>query len=278
MLNLPFKVDLTGKVAVVTGGGGVLCSAFAKALGACGANVAIINRTLEKGQKVADEIGENAMALQANVLDIESLQKARDIILAKWGKITILINGAGGNKPAATTDDEHFDVQAKQVKDFFQLDPEGIRSVFDLNFLGTLLPTQVFAKEMVGMPGANIVNISSMGAFLPLTKVLAYSAAKSAVSNFTQWLATYFAPSGLRVNAIAPGFFVGEQNRAMLFDPDGKPTARTEKILAGTPMGRFGEPEELIGTLLYLVSPQAASFVTGVVIPVDGGYTAYSGV
>jgi len=278
MLNLPFKVDLTGKVAVVTGGGGVLCSAFAKALGACGANVAIINRTLEKGQKVADEIGENAIALQANVLDLESLQKARDIILAKWGKITILINGAGGNKPAATTDDEHYDVQAKQVKDFFQLDPEGIRSVFDLNFLGTFLPSQVFAKEMVGMPGACIINISSMGAYLPLTKVLAYSAAKGAVNNFTQWLATYFAPSGLRVNAIAPGFFVGEQNRAMLFDTNGKPTARTEKILAGTPMGRFGEPEELIGTLLYLVSPQAASFVTGVVIPVDGGYTAYSGV
>ncbi len=278
MLTLPFKVDLTGKVAVVTGGGGVLCSAFAKALGACGANVAIINRTLEKGQKAADEIGENAIALQANVLDLESLQKARDIILAKWGKITILINGAGGNKPAATTDDEHFDPQAEQVKDFFQLDPESSRSVFDLNFLGTLLPTQVFAKEMIGMPGANIVNISSMGAYLPLTKVLAYSAAKAAVSNFTQWLATYFAPSGLRVNAIAPGFFVGEQNRAMLFSADGKPTARTRKILAGTPMGRFGEPEELLGTLLYLVSPQAAGFVTGVVIPVDGGFTAYCGV
>lgn len=278
MINLPFQVDLTGMVAVVTGGGGVLCSAFAKALGACGAYVAIINRTLEKGQKVADEIGDKAMALQANVLDLESLQKARDTILAKWGRINILINGAGGNKPDATTDDEHFDAQAKQVKDFFRLDTEGIRSVFDLNFLGTLLPTQVFAKEMIGMPGACIVNVSSMGAYLPLTKVLAYSAAKSAVSNFTQGLATYFAPSGLRVNAIAPGFFVGEQNRAMLFDKEGRPTARTEKILAGTPMGRFGEPAELLGTLLYLVSPQAASFVTGVVIPVDGGYTAFSGV
>ncbi|MHC1786043.1 MAG: SDR family oxidoreductase [Christensenellales bacterium] len=277
-MDLPFKIDLSGKVAVVTGGGGVLCSAFAKALGACGAYVAIINRTLEKGRKVAEEIGGNAIALQADVLDVRSLERARDAILDKWGKVTILLNGAGGNKPEATSEDEHFDQQARQVRDFFQLDTQGIRSVFDLNFLGTLLPTQVFAREMIGMPGANIVNISSMGAYLPLTKVLAYSAAKSAVSNFTQGLATYFAPSGLRVNAIAPGFFVGEQNRAMLFDKEGKPTKRTEKILAGTPMGRFGEPAELLGTLLYLVSPEAASFVTGVVIPVDGGYTAFSGV
>jgi len=277
-MKLPFQVDLTGKVAVVTGGGGVLCSEMARALAACGAKVAILNRTLEKGQRVAEMIGENAKALSANVLDIQSLEAARDQIHRAWGPVSILVNGAGGNNPMATTDDEQYDTAAESVKDFFKLDPEGIRFVFDLNFLGTLLPTQVFAKEMVGMPGANIINISSMGAYLPLTKVMAYSGAKAAVSNFTQWLATYFAKSGLRVNAIAPGFFVTDQNRALLFDPQGQPTKRTEKILAATPMGRFGDPQELLGALLYLVSPEAAGFVTGVVIPVDGGYTAYSGV
>lgn len=277
-MKLPFHVDLSGKVALVTGGSGVLCSQFCRALAACGAKVAILNRRLENGQKLAEEIGDNAMAVSADVLSRPALEKARDLIEEKWGPVSILINGAGGNNPMATTDDEQYDQAAKDVKDFFKLDYEGIRFVFDLNFLGTLLPTQVFARQMVGMPGACIINVSSMGAYLPLTKVMAYSGAKAAVSNFTQWLATYFAKSGIRVNAIAPGFFVGEQNYSLLFDKDGQPTPRTEKILAATPMGRFGEAEELIGALLYLVSPEAASFVTGVVIPVDGGYTAYSGV
>lgn len=277
-MKLPFHVDLSGKVALVTGGSGVLCSQFCRALAACGGKVAILNRRLENGQKLAEEIGDNAMAISADVLSRPALEKARDLIEEKWGPVSILINGAGGNNPMATTDDEQYDQAAKDVKDFFKLDYEGIRFVFDLNFLGTLLPTQVFARQMVGMPGACIINVSSMGAYLPLTKVMAYSGAKAAVSNFTQWLATYFAKSGIRVNAIAPGFFVGEQNYSLLFDKDGQPTPRTEKILAATPMGRFGEAEELIGALLYLVSPEAASFVTGVVIPVDGGYTAYSGV
>ena len=277
-MKLPFKVDLDGRVAVVTGGGGVLCSVMAKALGACGAKVAIINRTLEKGQKVADAIGDNAIALQADVLDEASLRRAQQIIHEKWGEVSILLNGAGGNNPVATTDDEQYDAASTSVRDFFKLEAEGIRYVFDLNFLGTLLPTQVFAKEMIGKPGACVINISSMGAYLPLTKVMAYSGAKAAITNFTQWLATYFAKSGVRVNAIAPGFFVSEQNYSLLFNQEGKPTPRTAKLLAATPMGRFGEPEELLGALLCLVSPEAASFVTGVVIPVDGGYTAYSGV
>ena len=273
-MKLPFHVDLSGKVALVTGGSGVLCSQFCRALAACGAKVAILNRRLENGQKLAEEIGDNAMAISADVLSRPALEKARDLIEEKWGPVSILINGAGGNSPMATTDDEQYDQAAKDVKDFFKLDYEGIRFVFDLNFLGTLLPTQVFARQMVGMPGACVINVSSMGAYLPLTKVMAYSGAKAAVSNFTQWLATYFAKSGIRVNAIAPGFFVGEQNYSLLFDKDGQPTPRTEKILAATPMGRFGEAEELIGALLYLVSPEAASFVTGQVIGVDGGWTA----
>ncbi|MGI6333935.1 MAG: SDR family oxidoreductase [Saccharofermentanales bacterium] len=277
-MKIPFHVDLAGKITLVTGGSGVLGSQFCRALAACGAKVAILNRTLENGQKLAREIGDNAMAVSADVLSRASLEKARDIIESKWGPVSILINGAGGNNPLATTDDEQYDQATTDVKNFFKLDYEGIRFVFDLNFLGTLLPTQVFAEQMAGMPGACIINVSSMGAYLPLTKVMAYSGAKAAVSNFTQWLATYFAKSGIRVNAIAPGFFVGEQNYSLLFDKNGHPTPRTEKILAATPMGRFGESEELIGTLLYLVSPEASGFVTGVVIPVDGGYTAYSGV
>ena len=277
-MKLPFYVDLKGKTAVVTGGAGVLCSQMAKALGACGANVAILNRTLEKGEKVAAEIGDNAMAVQADVLDIEALTRARDLICDKWGKVTILINGAGGNNPSATTDDEEYDAAGEKIKDFFQLDAGKIRDVFDLNYQGTLLPTQVFAQEMVGMPGATVINISSMSGFRPLTKVLGYSGAKAAINNLTQWMAIYFAKSGLRVNAIAPGFYATDQNRTLLFKENGEPTLRTGKILAATPMGRFGEAEELIGTLLYLISPEASGFVNGVVIPVDGGFNAYSGV
>lgn len=277
-MKLPFYVDLKGKTAVVTGGAGVLCSQMAKALGACGANVAILNRTLEKGEKVAREIGDNAMAVQADVLDVEALKRARDTIHEKWGKITILINGAGGNNPSATTDTEEYNAVGENIKDFFKLDPNKVRDVFDLNFQGTLLPTQVFAEEMVGMPGATIINISSMSGFRPLTKIPAYSGAKAAINNLTEWMAVYFAKSGLRVNAIAPGFYATEQNRTLLFKENGEPTPRTGKILAATPMGRFGEAEELIGTLLYLVSPEASGFVTGVVVPVDGGFNAYSGV
>ena len=277
-MKLPFQLDLDGRIAVVTGGSGVQCSGFARALAACGAKVVILSRTLENGERIAREIGGNVMAVSADVLSKQSLEEAQDRIQQKWGTASILINGAGGNDPLATTDDEQFEAAKASVKDFFKLDYEGIRFVFDLNFMGTLLPTQVFARQMVGKHGACIVNISSMGAYLPLTKVMAYSGAKAAINNFTQWLATYFARSGIRVNAIAPGFFVGEQNYSLLFDQDGKPTPRTEKILASTPMGRFGEAGELIGTLLYLVSPEAAGFVTGVVIPVDGGYSAFSGV
>ncbi|MGI6738343.1 MAG: SDR family oxidoreductase [Christensenellales bacterium] len=277
-MKLPFEVDLSGKVAVVTGGSGVLGSDFCKALAACGANVAVLGRSKEKSGKLADELNGKGAGFVVDVVDIESLKTAKEDILKLWGRIDILINCAGGNNPVATTDDEQYSKEAKGLQDFFHLDPKGVQQVFDLNFLGTLLPTQVFAEELLKQEEGCIINISSMGAYLPLTKVGTYSAAKAAVSNFTQWLATYFAKTGVRVNAIAPGFFVTAQNQSLLFNEDGTPTARTGKILAATPIGRFGEPEELIGTLLYLVSKEASGFITGVVIPVDGGYTSYSGV
>lgn len=277
-MKLPFEVDLSGKVAVVTGGSGVLGSDFCKALAACGANVAVLGRSKEKSGKLADELNGKGAGFAVDVVDLESLKTAKDDILKLWGRIDILINCAGGNNPVATTDDEQYSKEAKGLQDFFHLDPKGVQQVFDLNFLGTLLPTQVFAGELLKQEDGCIINISSMGAYLPLTKVGTYSAAKAAVTNFTQWLATYFAKTGVRVNAIAPGFFVTAQNQSLLFNEDGTPTARTGKILAATPMGRFGEPEELIGTLLYLVSKEASGFITGVVIPVDGGYTSYSGV
>lgn len=277
-MKLPYTVDLTGKVAVVTGGSGVLCSHMAKALAACGARVAILGRNLQKAQAVAEEIGDNALAFSADVLDVSSLKAAQRAIHDVWGKVSILINGAGGNNPLATTEDEQYELGAEAVKDFFQLDPEGIKQVMDVNFLGTVLPTQVFAKEMAGTPGACVVNISSMASYQPMTKVMSYSGAKAAINNFTMWLATYFAKTGLRVNAIAPGFFATQQNKTMLFEADGSPTARTGKILAATPMGRLGEPHDLIGALLFLVSEEAAGFVTGITIPVDGGFMAYAGV
>jgi NAD(P)-dependent dehydrogenase (short-subunit alcohol dehydrogenase family) len=277
-MKLPFEVDLAGKVAVVTGGSGVLGSSMCRALSECGAHVAILSRNKSNGEAVAKQLKTEGIALSADVLDKQALENAKKEILNKWGRVDILLNAAGGNNPVATTDDEQYDRAAQDVQDFFKLSPEGVRFVFDLNFLGTLLPTQVFADELLKQKGSTIINISSMGAYLPLTKVVAYSAAKAAVGNFTQWLATYFAKAGIRVNAIAPGFFVTTQNKSLLFNEDGSPTARTGKILAATPMNRFGEPEELIGALLYLVSEQASSFVTGVCIPVDGGYTAYSGV
>lgn len=288
-MKLPFKIDLSGKCAVVTGGGGVLCSGFSKALAACGAKVAVCDLRLEAAQKVVDEItadGGCAMAVEANVLDRASLLAAKEKIDAAFGVCDILLNGAGGNNPRGTTSKEYLesdDLKAdpetmKELKTFFDLDPEGISFVFNLNFLGTLLPTQVFARDMAGRPGACILNVSSMNAFRPLTKIPAYSGAKAAVSNLTMWLAVHFSRVGIRVNAIAPGFFVTDQNRALLMNSDGSLTPRSAKILAATPQGRFGETDDLLGALLFLVDEHAAAFVNGVVLPIDGGFSAYSGV
>ena len=279
-MKLPLNINLTDKVAVITGAGGVLCSAFSKALAQCGAKVAVLDLNEAAAQKVADEItaeGNKAIAVKVNCLDSASLNEAHDKVVAAFGPCDILINGAGGNNPRGTTDDEQFDAAVEGVKTFFDLDPAGVRFVFDLNVIAALMTTQVFAKDMIGR-GGNIMNVSSMNAVRPLTKIPAYSGAKSAVSNFTQWLATYLAKSNIRVNAIAPGFFVTNQNRALLFTEDGKPTARTGKILAATPMGRFGEADELLGAVLFLLCDEAASFITGVVLPIDGGFSAYSGV
>lgn len=284
-MNLPFDLDLSGKVIVITGGGGVLCGMFAKALGKTGAKIAVLDLNESAASKVAEEInkgGSTAIGYQANVLNLSSLQSVRESILKDFGACDILINGAGGNNPKGTTTKEYLfpeDLKTKEeITTFFDLDPDGISFVFNLNFLGTLLPTQVFAKDMAKNNKGNIINISSMNAFTPLTKIPAYSGAKAAVSNFTQWLAVHFSKVGVRVNAIAPGFFVTSQNKDLLFNSDGTPTPRTGKILAATPMGRFGDAEELIGTLLWLVNDKASSFVDGVVIPVDGGFSAYSGV
>ena len=285
-MELPFRIDLNDKTAVVTGGGGVLCGEFARALAACGAKVAVCDLRPENAQKTVDEIinaGGTAMAVECNVLDKASLMAAREKINAAFGSCDILLNGAGGNNPRGTTTKEYLFPEdlANDNKDlitFFDLDPKGIEFVFNLNFLGTLLPTQVFAKDMAQKKDCCVVNVSSMNAFTPLTKIPAYSGAKAAVSNFTQWLAVHFAPVGIRVNAIAPGFFVTEQNRALLLNPDGSFTPRSQKILNSTPMNRFGTPDELVGTLLWLVNEKAASFVNGVVVPVDGGFSAYSGV
>lgn len=283
-MKLPFEIDLKNKVAVITGGGGVLCGGFAKAIAKTGAGVAVLDLNAEAAQKVADEInadGGFAIGVGANVLDKESLENAKRIINEKLGSVDILLNGAGGNNPKGTTTKEYYypgDEEIKDIKTFFDLDPDGISFVFNLNFLGTLIPTQVFAHDLIGKKDATIINVSSMNAFTPLTKIPAYSGAKAAVSNFTQWLAVHFSKAGIRVNAIAPGFFVTNQNRALLMDENGNYTERSKKILSQTPMERFGETEELIGTLLWLLCYNASSFVNGVVIPVDGGFSAYSGV
>ena len=275
--------NLTGKVAVVTGAGGVLCSNFAKVLARAGAKVALLDLNEEAAKVFADEIvaeGGVAKAYGCNVLDREICSNVAKQVLADLGPCDILINGAGGNHPKATTDKEYFeigDIDA-DTKSFFDLDAAGVGFVFNLNFLGTLIPTQAFAEQMVGRPGCNILNISSMNAYTPLTKIPAYSGAKAAISNFTQWLAVHFSKVGIRVNAIAPGFFSTKQNAKLLFNEDGTPTARTGKILAATPMGRFGESEELEGGLLFLLNNDAAGFITGVVLPIDGGFSAYSGV
>lgn len=272
-----------GRVAAVTGAGGVLCSAMARALGAAGYAVAVLNRTAEKGEAVAraiNEAGGEAKAFCCDVLDRPSLEAARDALKAWKGGIDLLVNGAGGNDPGGSAGVETHEALAANpgLKGFFDLDPAAVGRVLDLNFLGTFLPCQVFGALLLGRPGATIVNISSMGSFQPMTKVPAYCAAKAAVNNLTQWLAVHFAPSGLRVNAIAPGFFSTEQNKTLLWNPDGSATARTQKILAHTPLGRLGVAEDLVGTLLWLADPAAAGFVTGAVIPVDGGFLAYSGV
>lgn len=281
-MNLPFEIDLKNKVCVITGAGGVLCSMFAQAMAKTGAKIALLDLNVETAKSFADKIvndGGIAKGYVCNVLDKESIEKAHQQIIKDFGTCDILINGAGGNNPKATTDCEYFDSKtADGVKTFFDLDKAGVEFVFNLNFLGTLLPTQVFAKDMIEKDDACIINISSMNAYTPLTKIPAYSGAKAAISNFTQWLAVYFSKTNIRCNAIAPGFFVTKQNEKMLFDEKGAPTPRTDKILAATPMSRFGKPEELIGTLLFLVSKEASGFINGAVIPVDGGFSAYSGV
>ena len=276
-MKLPFKVDLSSKVVAITGAGGVICGEFSKALAACSAKVALLDINFEAAKKIADEIGENAIAVRCNCLDKNSIAEAKNIVEESFGKVNFLINGAGGNNPRATTDNETMTADTQNVKDFFHLDESGLRFVFDLNIMTAFLVTQVFAEDMV-KTGGNIINISSMNAYRPLTKIPAYSAAKAGISNLTQWLAVHFAPCNIRVNAIAPGFFVTNQNRNLLFDEKGQPTARTAKILAATPMKKFGEISDLTGALLWLADDSASGFVTGTVIPVDGGFSAYSGV
>ena len=280
--DLPFLVDFKGKVVVVTGAGGVICSELAHAIAACGAKVAYVDWNLEAAQQKANEAckeGYVAEAFKCNVLSKEDLAKCHEEIRLRFGMCDVLINGAGGNSPKATTTDEYYgQVMGEDVIDFFGLKQEGVEWVFNLNFLGTFLTTQEFAKDMLNREGCSVLNISSMNAFTPLTKIPAYSAAKAGITNFTQWLAVYFAKTGVRVNAIAPGFFATAQNRELLFNKDGSPTARTGKILAATPMDRFGEVYELVGATLFLLDERASGFITGVTLPIDGGFSSYSGV
>ena len=281
MLNLPLTHDYTGKVVVVTGAGGVLCGDMARAYAQAGAKVAALDLNEAAVLKLAEEVTAEGFIMKgykANVLEREALEAVHQQILADLGPCDILVNGAGGNNPRATTDNEYQHEAKEGQKTFFDLDQSGIDFLFKLNFQGTLLPTQVFAKDMVERKSGNILNISSMNAYIPLTKIPAYSGAKAAISNFTQWLATHFAGTGIRCNAIAPGFIVSAQNKALLFNEDGTPTARTAKILAGTPMGRFADSHELLGGMLFLTDDNFASAVTGVILPIDCGFAAYSGV
>ena len=281
MMNLPLNHNFEGKVVVITGAGGVLCGDMARAYAIAGAKVAALDLNEEAVKKLADELkaeGYVCEGYKANVLDREVLEEVHKQVLADLGPCDILINGAGGNNPRATTDNEYQHEAKEGQKTFFDLDAAGVDFVFKLNFQGTLLPTQVFAKDMVERKSGNILNISSMNAYTPLTKIPAYSGAKAGISNFTQWLATHFAGTGIRCNAIAPGFLVSNQNRALLFNEDGTPTARAGKILNGTPMGRFAESEELLGGMFFLTDDKAASAVTGVILPIDCGFAAYSGV
>ncbi len=277
-MKLPFYIDLSDKIVAVTGAGGVLMSEFCRALTECGARVALLDINAEAVDALAAELGERALPICTDCLDKASIEAAKSVINERWGRVSFLINGAGGNNPRATCDNEYQTGDLpSDTKSFFELDEAGLRFVFDLNITSAFLVTQVMAADMVES-GGNIINISSMNGFHPLTKIPAYSAAKAGISNFTEWLAVHFAPVGIRVNAIAPGFFVTNQNRALLFTEDGRPTARTGKILAHTPQNRFGEVSDLIGTLLWLACDAASGFVTGTVIPIDGGFNAYSGV
>ncbi len=283
-MNLPMQVDLKDKVAVVTGGGGVLCSEMAKALAASGAKVVVMSRRVEPLETVVNAIKEDggeAMAVSCDVTSYESLKTANETITAAYGPCDILVNGAGGNHPKGTAGIERLTpdlLQNSELTSFFDFDPEGIKFVFNLNLIGTVLATQVFSKSMAERQSGTIINISSMSAELPLTKVMSYSAAKSAVNSFTQWLAVHLSGVGVRVNALSPGFFLTEQNHALLKNPDGSDTARGGLIVNNTPMRRYGEPEELLGTLLWLASDKTSGFVTGAIIPVDGGFSAFSGV
>ena len=270
---------LQNKVAVITGGSGVLCSEMARELGKQGMRVAILNRTAQKGEAVVQTIKENggeAINFPVDVLNKESLIAARQAILQQYGQIDVLINGAGGNHPDAITADEVYKEEST-TPNFFELTPNGFESVFSNNFTGTFLAAQVFGDALLKTKGT-IINISSMSSYAPMTKVPAYSAAKAAINNFTQWMAIHFAEAGLRVNAIAPGFFITEQNRNLLLTEDGSLTKRSEKIIAATPQKRFGQPQDLLGALLFLADDTYSAFVTGVTIPVDGGFMAYSGV
>ena len=279
-MNLPLNIDYSGKVVVVTGAGGLICGAMARAFAQSGAKVAALDLNEEAVKKLAEELksqGYICEGYKANVLEVESLEAVHQAVLKDLGACDILVNGAGGNNPRATTDNEYQHEAKEGGKSFFDLDQSGVDFVFKLNFQGTLLPTQTFAKDMVAKKSGCILNISSMNAYTPLTKIPAYSAAKAGISNFTQWLATHFAGTGIRCNAIAPGFLVSAQNRSLLFNEDGTPTARSAKILKGTPMDRFVDADELLGATLFLCDEKAASAITGVVLPIDCGFAAYSG-
>ncbi len=281
MIKIPLNIDYSGKVVVVTGAGGLICGAMARAFAQCGAKVAALDLNEEAVKALADELkaeGFICEGYKANVLDTENLKDVHNKVLKDLGPCDILVNGAGGNNPRATTDNEYQHEAVKESKTFFDLQPDGVDFVFKLNFQGTLLPTQEFARDMVQNKTGSILNVSSMNAYIPLTKIPAYSAAKAAISNFTQWLATHFAGSGIRCNAIAPGFLVSAQNKSLLFNEDGTPTARSAKILAGTPTNRFVDADELLGATLFLCDNNSASAITGVVLPIDAGFSAYSGV
>ena len=281
MKNLPLNIDFSGKVVVVTGAGGLICGAMARAFAQSGAKVAALDLNEEAVKKLADELkaeGYICEGYKANVLEPEALAEVHEAVVRDLGTCDILVNGAGGNNPRATTDNEYQHEAKEGGKSFFDLDAAGVDFVFKLNFQGTLLPTQAFAKDMVAKGAGCILNISSMNAYTPLTKIPAYSAAKAGISNFTQWLATHFAGTGIRCNAIAPGFLVSAQNRALLFNEDGTPTPRSAKILKGTPMNRYVDADELLGATLFLCDDRSASAITGVVLPIDCGFAAYSGV